>query len=252
VTASSADRHFFDDAYHRLLAPFHPESEARLETAALRELLGLAQGDRLLDLACGWGRHLRLLRDAGHDVVGVDLSVALLRHASAADSAADSPSGAAPLVAADMLRLPFATGVFDVVLNLATSLGLFLEDERALIALREARRVLRPGGRLLIEGMNGEDAIAEYAHRDGWTLGDGTEVRVRRRLDEGRRVSHEVLRWRGPAGAGTKRHSLRLRSGPEVARLVADAGLELEATYGDWDLEELGPQSERVIIIARR
>ncbi len=244
MTATSADRHFFDEAYHRILAPFHPESEARIETAALRELLGLAQEDRILDLACGWGRHLRLLRGAGHDVVGVDLSVALLRRARVA--------GDPRLVAADMLQLPFAAGVFDVVLNLATSLGLFLEDDLMLSALREARRVLRPGGRLLIEGMNGEDAIAGYAERDAWSLEDGTDVRVRRRLDEARRVSHEVLRWRGPVGAGTKRHSLRLRTGGEVARLVGEAGLELEATYGDWDLEELRPRSERVIVIARR
>jgi len=250
VTAAPVPGDFFDDAYYQVLAPFHPESEARLETAALRELLGLAQEDRVLDLACGWGRHLRLLRQAGHDVVGVDLSVALLRRARGAGAGLRVLPP--PLVAADMLRLPFAGGAFDAVLNLATSLGLFLDDDRALRALREARRVLRPGGRLLIEGMNGEAAVAEFAERDAWTLEDGTGVRVRRRLDAARRVSHEVLRWRGPAGAGTKRHSLRLRSGDEVAGLVAAAGLELEASYGDWDLEEPRPRSERVIVIARR
>ncbi|NIP81086.1 MAG: hypothetical protein GWM90_18450, partial [Gemmatimonadetes bacterium] len=61
----------FDDDYVRLLAPFHPEGEARRETAAVRELLGLAQTDRILDLGCGWGRHLALLVQAGHRVVGV-------------------------------------------------------------------------------------------------------------------------------------------------------------------------------------
>jgi SAM-dependent methyltransferase len=237
----TADADFFDDAYHRLIAPFHPEVETRREVAALRELVALSQDDAVLDLACGWGRHMRLLRDAGHQVVGVDLSHALLRRA-----------GGGAAVAADMRALPFSDATFDVVLNLATSLGLFLEDHDVVSTLREARRVLRPGGRLVIEGMHRDDAVANYAARDRWQLDDGTEVRVRRRFDPRRDVSHEVLRWRGPAGVGTKRHSLRLRSAAEVRARLEDAGLEVAATCGEWTLEPFGLDSERLIVVATR
>lgn len=235
----------FDDAYRRVLAPFHTEEEARLEVSALRELLGLSQDESILDLGCGWGRHLLLLREAGHDVAGVDLSPELLRQARGDDAAA-------LLAAADMRRLPFAGGAFDIVVNLATSLGLFLSDDEAVAAFREARRVLRPGGTLLLEGMHRDDVVANFAPRDRWTLDDGTEVRARRRLDPGRGISHEVLRWRGPDGTGGKRHSLRIRSGPEIEDLLDRAGLEVRHAWGDWDGTPFRPTSPRLIVVASR
>jgi SAM-dependent methyltransferase len=243
---------FFDDAYHRLLEPFHPEAEARYQVAALRELLGLAQDDRVLDVGCGWGRHLNLLRGAGHDVVGVDLSLPLIRRARGEDVAEDvGDAGDRPLLAAgDMRGLPFRDRSFDVVVNLATSLGLFVEDAAAVGALVEMGRVLAPGGRLLVDEMNGENVVAGYAERDGWTLEDGTEVRVRRRLGPSGRVSHEVLRWRGPGGEGEKRHSLRLRDATELAALAAAAGLAVRDVYGGWDGDPVTAESERLILLA--
>lgn len=245
---------FFDDDYHRLLEPFHPEEEARRETASIRELLGLAQDDRILDLGCGWGRHLTLLREAGHDVTGVDLSLPLLRRIPGRGS-----DGPAPVVAGDMLHLPFRDTAFDTVLNLATSLGLFLDDGPAVAALREARRVLRPEGRLLIEGMHRDDVVARYASHDEWTLDDGTEVRARRRFDAIAGVSHEVLRWGVPdpahtpgrAGSrgGVKRHSLRLRTATEVVGLIGAAGLTVEGVFGGWDGERFGWESDRLVVV---
>ena len=235
---------FFDADYRRVLEPFHPESEARRETAALRDILALAQEDRVLDLACGWGRHLALLVGAGHHVTGVDFSHDLLRQVPLPEPR--------PLAAADMRALPLPDASFDVVLNLATSLGLFLDDEPALAALREVRRVLRPGGRLLLEGMHREDVEAGFAPRVRWFLDDGTEVRARRRFDRARGISEEVLRWRGPAGSGEKRHTLRIRSAAEMTGLVEAAGLDVDRLYGDWSLDPFEPASPRLVLLARR
>lgn len=258
--AAGADSDFFDAAYYRLLEPFHTEAEARYETAALRELLGLAQGDRILDLGCGWGRHLRLLAAAGHDVVGLDLSVPLLRRARRrdVDDGPDSETGEdsepprrVPLVAADMRTLPLADETFDAILNLATSLGLFTADPPAVRALAEMARALRPDGKLLLEGMHRADVEAHFASRDAWTLRDGTRVRVRRRFDPRRGVSHEVMRWDGPEGKGRKRHSLRIRTADEVERLLEAAGLRLDARYGGWDGRPFRPDAPRLIAVAR-
>lgn len=257
--APAAPPDFFDADYRRLLAPFHPEEDARRETAALREILALAQDDRILDLGCGWGRHLSLLAHAGHDVTGLDLSPALLAEVPRLPPGVPEgrdPRGAAarvpPVVAADIRAIPLADGSFDVVLNLATSLGLFLSDDAAALALREARRVLRPGGRLLLEGMHREDVEAGFAPRVRWFLADGTEVRARRRWDAARAISEEVLRWRGPAGAGEKRHTLRIRAASETAALVERAGLTVAEVLGDWDGSEWDRTSPRVILVARR
>jgi SAM-dependent methyltransferase len=163
----------------------------------------------------------------------------------------------APLVAGDMRALPFPDRTFDVLLNLATSLGLFLEDQPVLGALIEARRVLRPQGRLVLEDMNRDDVVARYATRDAWTLDDGTRVRARRRFDAVRGISHEVLRWDEPASGPTsrrrsKRHSLRLRSATELVRLVREAGLTVDWTAGGWWGEPFRHDSDRLIVMARR
>ncbi|MFW6330888.1 MAG: class I SAM-dependent methyltransferase [Gemmatimonadota bacterium] len=220
--------------------------EARREAAAIRELTGLAQDDRVLDLGCGWGRHLGLLRGAGHDVTGVDRPLPLLRLARAEDTGA-----AGRLVAGDMRRLPFGDGAFDAVLNVATSLGLFLDDAEAVRALGEARRVVRPRGRLLLEGMHRDDVVTDYAARDRWLLDDGTAVRARRRFDALAGVSHEVLRWRrADGGEGRKRHSLRLRTATEVAGLLEAAGWAVEAAFGDWDGAPFRHDAPRLIFLA--
>lgn len=279
--AEGAGADFFDVDYLRLLAPFHSEAGARSETAALRELLGVSQDERILDLGCGWGRHTALLAEAGHRVVGLDLALPLLLAARAsmagarpgpdptdaperpsgssanAAGSASTATGPAPVVAGDMRALPFPDHTFDLVLNVETSLGLFLDDEAAVRALAEAGRVLVPEGRLLLEGMHRDEVVAGYASRDGWTLDDGTRVRVRRRFDAVRGVSHEVLRWDRPDGddpgsRGTKRHSLRLRSATELARLVDLAGMSVEWTAGGWWGETFRHDSDRLILVARR
>ncbi len=242
-------RDFFDDSYFDLHASLFPEAESRREVAAMAELLGLPQDARILDLPCGWGRHTALFPEAGMQTFGADLSVPLLRRA--ADALADA-GASLRLAAADLRELPFADASFDAAVNVFTSLGLLLDDEEDLRALREVRRVLRPDGAFLLESMHRDDVIAHYARRDRWTLPDGTEVRVRRRFDPVTGISHERLRWRrrdsdGTASRGEKRHALRLRTATEIDRLLKAAGFTRIVYFGDWDGSALEHDSERVI-----
>lgn len=278
-------RDHFGDAYFHLHEPLFPEEDSRGEVAAMLELLGLPAGARVLDLACGWGRHTALFGEAGLDAVGADLSVPLLRRAveragragsgragragsergrrpgseRAARRAGASAGGmpeereaAAPSVyftAADLRALPFADGAFDGVVNVFTSLGLFLDDDEDIRALREAHRVLRPGGVFLLESMHRDDVVAQYASRDAWELPDGTRVRARRRFDPVAGVSYEAWRWTGPRGAGSSRHALRLRTATEIAGLLRAAGFERIGYYGDWDLRPLTRDAPRVVAV---
>jgi SAM-dependent methyltransferase len=250
-----AGRGFFDHDYRRVLAPFHGEAQTRTEVAAIRELGEIAQGDRILDLGCGWGRHLAHFRRAGHDVIGIDGSLALLaevRRTEGAGSNARPAAGKTPLVCGDMRALPLSSGTFDVTVNIATALGVLLRDAEAVATLSEVRRVLRPGGRFLLEGMHRDEVVARYAPRDRWRLEDGTEVRVRRRFDPATGISEEVLRWSGPGGSGEKRHRLRIRSGTELVYLLGRAGLEVRATWGDWDGEPFHRLAPRLVVLAAR
>ena len=95
-------------------------------------------GAVLLDLGCGAGLLAPHVAGRGHRHVGVDLSMPALAQAGAHGVAA---------VRGDLLRLPFADGVADVVVA-----GEVLEHVAdAAAAVREACRVLRPGGTLVVD-----------------------------------------------------------------------------------------------------
>ncbi|MEE4542306.1 class I SAM-dependent methyltransferase [Streptomyces sp. V4-01] len=121
--------------------------------AAVAEL-GLGDGDRALDVGCGTGRALPLLRDAvgpSGTVVGVDLTPEMLDEAVALGR-----NAAGSLVEAYGDRLPLREEVFDAVL--AAGLVHHLPDPAA--GLRELARVTRPGGRLAVFHPVGRAALA--------------------------------------------------------------------------------------------
>ena len=97
------------------------------------------EGLRVLDLGCGKGRFARRLAEDGAAVVGLDLSAAMLAEGEGLDR-----------VRASARRLPFADGAFDAVVAVEVFEHLAALDD----VLREARRVLRPGGVLAIVDKN--------------------------------------------------------------------------------------------------
>lgn len=110
------------------------EPYSRPANELLLDQLGVSSGTRLIDLACGSGFAAQLAGARGAEVAGIDASESLVTIARARTPQGDFRVG-------DMFDLPFADGRFDV----ATSFnGIWKGCEGA---LREARRVLAPGGR---------------------------------------------------------------------------------------------------------
>jgi SAM-dependent methyltransferase len=133
------------DSYQREHGDFLGDVDLVWCPEGLREadarLLGEVRGRRVLELGCGAAAAARWLARQGADVVAMDLSGGMLRHAALA---AESSGVRVPLVQADALALPFSDGSFEIV---CTAFGAvpFVADSAAV--MREAHRVLRPGGR---------------------------------------------------------------------------------------------------------
>ncbi|WP_407560451.1 demethylmenaquinone methyltransferase [Streptomyces sp. 184] len=113
--------------------------QARLWRRAVARAVDARQGQRVLDLAAGTGTSSLPFTAAGAYVVPCDFSLGMLREGKRRHPRL-------PLTAGDATRLPFADGVFDAV---TISFGLRNVQETD-AALREMRRVTRPGGRLVI------------------------------------------------------------------------------------------------------
>ncbi|MCG8467493.1 MAG: methyltransferase domain-containing protein, partial [Gemmatimonadetes bacterium] len=131
-------RDWFGDAYLELY-PHRDEEEAAAGVELFRRETGLTGSERVLDLACGAGRHLERLRRSGLEATGLDLSAALLEEARV------RPGVDGRLVRADMRALPFADGAFGGLVNFFTSFGYFMTPAEDAAVLDEVRRVLRPG-----------------------------------------------------------------------------------------------------------
>src|SRR6476660_6118783 len=103
------------------------ESEAERAIELIATNLAGRRIDAVLDLACGAGRHTRILEERWW-TVGLDLSMSLLKFAR-------RETKDLPLVRADMREIPFATDSFDLVVKLFTSFGYFDDDREHVCVL---------------------------------------------------------------------------------------------------------------------
>ncbi len=191
-----------DDPKRRAKARFAANADAYVtsavhahgaELARMVELARLEGGERVLDVATGPGHTALAFLPHAREVVGLDLTLSMLR--TAARHLAGRDGHQIPLVAGDAESLPFADAVFDVI-TCRYAAHHFPHPERF---LAEVRRVLTPRGRLLLfDNMAPEDD----------------------RLDA---FLNHLEAWRDPSHVRSRRPS-------EWKRLVASVGLELEVS----------------------
>ena len=134
---------------HYLELYAHRNEREAAEAIALLEGAGLSlAGRRILDLGCGAGRHLQILRRRGARAFGLDLSWPLL------DEARRHTGPGLALLRGDMRALPLRDACLDAVLSMFTSFGYFHGDEENWRVLEEVARVLAPGGAFLFDFLN--------------------------------------------------------------------------------------------------
>jgi SAM-dependent methyltransferase len=243
---------FFGEDYMRfhLLGGQREADRAPAESDFIVNALWLKRGDRVLDLCCGQGRHAVELARRGFAVTGADLSEYLLDLASKAAKDADV---SVRFHRCDMRELPWEEE-FDAVAVMFTAFGYFDSEEDNEKVLREVRRVLRPGGRLLLDLPNRDvflNLIADgrrtwYEHEGHLVLDEHTWDPDRRRL----RLSRTIV-----APEGTRRqtgHDLREYTHPEIVDLLARVGLRWQRTFADLNMTEFQPDSRRMLVVAER
>jgi ubiquinone/menaquinone biosynthesis C-methylase UbiE len=141
-------RRLFDDwpeRYDRWFDTPVGRAVLKYELTLVLDLLRPMWGERILDAGSGTGIFTGEFLDRGADVVGLDISWAMLRWAKEKHESF-SKGG----VTADMALLPFADGVFDKTVSI-TALE-FIEDEKR--AVSELFRVTKPGGRVVVATLN--------------------------------------------------------------------------------------------------
>jgi SAM-dependent methyltransferase len=180
-------------------------------------------------------------------VVGVDRSEALLGEARRRAGGERWPK----LVRADYRRLPFADASFDAAVNLFSSLG-YLGDEGDTAVLAEIGRVLRPGGRLVIDILHRDVLVRGFEPRDWRMVGEGRLLLEQRTFDPAAGVVQSTQTLIEPGGGRESRtYSLRVYTATELLAMVERAGFAGARCYGTLDGAPFEPES-RLVIAAER
>ncbi len=236
----------FDEDYLFFYGPLL-EERSDADADLIERLLGLTESMRVLDLGCGHGRIANRLAARGIGVTGLDASPLFTERARR--SALQQALTNVEYVLGDMRSLPFESTSFDAVISWFTSFGYFDDGENRRV-LDEARRVLRPGGRLAIEINNLAELLPRWQpvtviERDGALAID------RARFDP---VSGRARTERTIVKDGHSRRltfSVRMFMPAELRDWLTDADFADVAFY-DNQGEALTGTSRRAIALARK
>jgi len=217
-----------------------------LEVDALVRLLNLDRPKKILDLACGFGRHTNRLAKFGHEMTGVDITpgfLELARHAALEQGVK------VRYLQNDMRTIKF-DNEFDCVLLLFTAFGYF-SDEENLQVLVNAKNALIPGGALIFDISN-RDTFLKRMQPCFVVEKDGNMMIDRMSFDslQGRSYNRRVVFRDGIRK--DKPFSIRFYNPNEITALITQAGLELEQIYGGWEPQELTMESSRLVVIAHK
>ena len=212
------------------------------QTELVWDVLELELGAEVLDVACGHGRIANRLAGRGAVVTGLDADLFFLARAREAGSGAEYVEG-------DMRELPFGDASFDATLLWFTSFGYF-DDEGNRAVLRELRRVLRPGGRAVIDLQNLPLVLARFQRQSFVRRGADVLLDEHGGLDEETRTLETTRTYVRGGEVREIRFRVRCFLPEEIRDWLLAAG------FGQVDLlgpegEPFTPASRRLIAVAR-
>lgn len=240
---------FFGPGYFKEYADILTPERTKEEVDFLEKELKLKKGTKILDLACGQGRHTIELAKRGYTMTGQDINSFFLNDAK---RSAKKAGVEVHWVKGDMHQIPFENE-FDVVINLFTAFGYLESDEDDQRVLRQIAKALQPSGRFVIDIANRERIMRAYREKDWKKLADGTIVITERKFDLVTGCNQEKR---------TKIHkdgerevfnmTIRMYTLTELIGICRNAGLRFVAVYGDYNGEVPTIDSKRYILITKK
>jgi SAM-dependent methyltransferase len=230
---------WFDSPYYHLLYRDRDEMEAQLFMDNIVHYLNLPEDSKILDLACGKGRHSIYLNQMGFNVTGADLSSNSITIASL------SENETLKFVEHDM-RMPFDQK-FDAILNLFTSFGYFENDDDNLTTLKAIKKSISEYGFAVIDFMNVTNILANLVPEEVKNI-ENINFHIKRYFKDGyifKEIDFEDLGERFHFIEKVKALTLE-----DFEIMMEKAGIFLLDVFGDYKLKKFHEkESERLILI---
>lgn len=234
---------WFDSPYYHILYSNRDDRDARLFMDNLLAYLHPKPDQKILDLACGKGRHSLYLNQQGYDVTGIDLSEQSIAYAS------QYQNERLRFDVHDM-REVYKPEAFDYVFNMFTSFGYFESETENVVALDAAAKALKHGGKLVIDFMNTERTIAHLVTHEEKEV-QGIRFRISRHVDNGFIVKTICFSDNGEDYRFEER--VRALREEDFLGYFKMAQLRLVAVFGDYRLKPfVSESSERIIFVLKK
>lgn len=261
---NNLEEHLQPDWWRRIFNSMYLKTDAdvvedhritALEVDMFTGILELNTDHVILDLACGQGRHaLELARRGYHRVYGLDRSHFLINKAKQISS---QQRLEVSFREGDARKLPYPTDTFDAVMILGNSFGYFESVDDDVKILKEVLRVLKPGGKFLLDVADG-DYLQEHFNPRSWEWLDKNHFVCRERSlasDGERLISREVISHTNKGVIVDQFYAERLYDSGKLREILEKAGfrdVQLNDQYatGSERNQDLGMMERRIIVSA--
>ena len=232
---------WFNSSYYKILYQNRDEKEAEQFLNVLQKFL--KKDEKILDVACGNGRHSIYLNSLGYNITGIDLSEKSIT------SAKQKSNNKITFDIWDM-RKTYKKEYFDVVLNLFTSFGYFESDYENFKAIKSISSNLKENGILILDFFNSKKVISELVEIEQKTL-SGIEFNINRKIEEGFILKNIKFEDNGKKFEFTEK--VKALNYSDFYKIFDSIKLEITNKFGDYQLNKFDPKrSDRLILIAKK
>ncbi len=236
-------QYWFNSPYYHILYSQRNDEEAELLIDNLSVFLTPKANAKIVDIACGRGRHSLYLHKKGYDVTGVDLSEQNIQYAKQFEQKN------LRFYVHDMRKL-FYANYFNFALNLFTSFGYFDTEKEHINALKSFRRSLCCDGKLVLDYFNTQKIIKNLTGKEIKPV-DGIEFHLHKFVSEGKIYKHINFEHRHKTYAFEECVQAFLLA--DFERLLKNAGLQITNIFGDYHLNTFDELiSDRLIMVCAK
>jgi SAM-dependent methyltransferase len=238
-------RNWFNSSYYHKLYFERDESEAQHFISKLVDHLKPAQNSRMLDIACGRGRHSRFLASKGFDVTGIDISFDSIAYAKQFET--DNLH----FYQHDM-RLPSWINYFDYAFNFFTSFGYFNTRREHDDAIRTIAQSITKNGILLFDYLNVHYIEERLTHNEVKKIGE-TEYEIHRWHDESFFYKRIIVRDAGLEKPIDYTEKVAKFSLGDFTDMLSYQKIQVVEVFGDYELNAYDVRkTPRLIVVGRK
>ena len=234
---------WFNSKYYHKLYKYRDSLEAEKFIDNLVSKLNLKEKSKLIDIACGKGRHASYFNKKGLNVTGVDLSKNSINYAN---------NFTTPTLSFHVhdMRKSYKKNYFDIATNLFTSFGYFETEEENLLALKAMTENLKKNGILIIDFMNTEKVIKNLIFNEEKYI-DNIKFSIRRHI-KNNNIIKEITITDKKQQYNFQEIVKNIKIN-DFKKMISKANLSIVDMFGDYELNEFNIKySDRLILVCKK